>query len=77
MLGRLEMDVDECIAAYSELAAAVFSENLSRFPVNIEDEVKPRFNSVRLESAIKKVVTQSGASETDLFNDRTERGCRT
>ncbi|KAF7164517.1 hypothetical protein CNMCM6106_001035 [Aspergillus hiratsukae] len=55
MLGRLEMDVDECIAAYTDLAADVFGEKLSRFPVNIKGGVKPRFDSARLESAIKKV----------------------
>jgi hypothetical protein len=77
MLGRLEMDVDECIAAYSDLAAAVFGEKLNRIPVNIKGEVKPRFDSARLESATKKMVTQSGASEIDLLNDGTERGCRT
>jgi hypothetical protein len=77
MLGRLEMDVDECITAYSDLAAAVFSEKLSRFPVNIKGNVKPRFDLTKLESAIRKAVTQSGASETHLLNDGTERGCRT
>jgi hypothetical protein len=76
MLGRLEMDVDECIAAYSDLAAAVFGEKLSHIPVNMKGQVKPRFDSARLESAIKKVVTRSGASVTDLLNDGTERGCR-
>jgi hypothetical protein len=77
MLGRLEMSVDECIAAYSDLAAAVFGEKLHRIPVNIRGGVQPRFDSARLESAIRKAITQSGASETDLFNDGTERGCRT
>lgn len=77
MLGRLEMSVDECITAYSDLAAAVFGERLSRIPVNIKGEVRPRFDSARLESAITKMVTQSGASEIDLLNDGTERGCRT
>jgi hypothetical protein len=41
MLGRLEMDVDKCIAAYTDLAADVFGDNLSRFPVNIKGGVKP------------------------------------
>ncbi|KAF4215069.1 hypothetical protein CNMCM8980_008758 [Aspergillus fumigatiaffinis] len=77
MLGRLEMDVDECIAAYTDLAADVFGDKLSRFPVNIKGGVKPRFDSDKLESAIKKVITQKGVSDTDLLNDGTERGCRT
>ncbi|KAH7060960.1 hypothetical protein BKA63DRAFT_528100 [Paraphoma chrysanthemicola] len=77
MLGRLEMSVDECIDAYSELAAAVFGEKLHRLPATIRGAVQPRFDSARLESAIRKVVAQGGASETALFNDGTERGCRT
>ncbi|OBT93612.2 hypothetical protein VE01_08085 [Pseudogymnoascus verrucosus] len=77
MLGRLEMDVDECITAYSNLAAAIFSEKISQVPVNIKGKIKPRFDSAKLESAIRKAVAQSGVSETDLFNDGTERGCRT
>ncbi|KFY66945.1 hypothetical protein V496_01838, partial [Pseudogymnoascus sp. VKM F-4515 (FW-2607)] len=77
MLGRLEMDVDECIAAYTDLAAAVFGEKISQVPVNIKGKIKPRFDSAKLESAIRKVVAQSGASETDVLNDGTERGCRT
>ena len=77
MLGRLEMDVDQCITAYSDLAAAVFGEKLSRIPVDIKGKVKPRFDSAKLESAIKKVLAQSGGSEIDLLNDGTERRCRT
>jgi hypothetical protein len=77
MLGRLEMSVDECITEYSDLAAAVFGEKLSRIPFNRKGKVKPRYVSARLESAVNKVLTQSGASETDLLADGTERGCRT
>jgi hypothetical protein len=77
MLGRLEMDVDECITAYSELAEAVFGEKLSSVPFNMKGKVKARFDSAKLEKAIRKVVVDSGASEIDLFNDETERGCRT
>ena len=77
MLGRLEMDADECIAAYSELAAAVFGQKSSRVPFNIKGKIQERFDSAKLESAIRKVIGQSGVSETDLLNDGIERGCRT
>ena len=77
MLGRLEMDVDECIAAYSKLAAAVFSQKSSRIPFNIKGKIQERFNSAKLESAIREAMGQSGVSETDLLNDGIERGCRT
>jgi hypothetical protein len=77
MLGRLEMDVDGCIMAYSELTAAVFGEKLSRMPFNITGKGQARFDSAKLESAIQRVIRQSGVSETDLLNDGAERGCHT
>ncbi len=76
MLGRLEMDVDECISAYSELMKTVFDEKSSRLPFGWRGKIKARFDSLRLESAIKKVITSRGLSEADLFNDGTARGCR-
>lgn len=76
MLGRLEMDVDDCITAYSELAEAVFGEKLSSFPFSKTGKAKARFDSAKLEKAVRKVV-QSSTSENDFFNDGTERGCRT
>lgn len=76
MLGRLEMNVDQCIIAYTELAEAVFGEKLSSVPFNIRFNVDARFDSAKLEKAIQKVI-QSSAAETDLFNDGSERGCRT
>ena len=77
MLGRLEMDVDECITAYSDLAEAVFEAKPSSIPFNMKGKVKARFDSAKLENAIRKVVVDSSASETDVFNDGTERGCKT
>jgi hypothetical protein len=71
------MDVDQCIAAYSNLAEAVFGKKLSFIPIHISGKLKSRFDSAILESAIRKVVTQSGASDRDLLNDRAQRGCRT
>jgi hypothetical protein len=77
MLGRLEMDIDQCILAYSDLAEAVFGQRKSRLPFNIKGKVKAQFDSSKLEKAIRKTIQDSGISETELFNDRTERGCRT
>ena len=77
MLGRLEMDVDDCITAYCDLASEVFGEKLSAFPTTLKGKVKARFDSTKLESAVQKVIRQSGIPETSLFSDGTERGCRT
>ena len=76
MLGRLEMNVDQCILAYSELAASVFHEKKSRLPFNIKGKVKAQFDSTKLEQAIRKTIKDSGKSEMELLNDETERGCR-
>ncbi|OQE92658.1 hypothetical protein PENNAL_c0007G04566 [Penicillium nalgiovense] len=57
MLGRLEMDVDRCIDVYSDLAAAVFGEKLRSIPINFKGDIKGRFDSAKLESAIRKNVS--------------------
>lgn len=77
MLGRLEMDADECIQEYTELAAGVFGEKPSRIPFNIKGKLKSRFDSAKLEIAIQKAIRKRGVSETDLLNDGIHRGCRT
>jgi hypothetical protein len=77
MLGRLEMDVDECITAYTELMKTVFEKKSSRFPASWTGKIKSRFDAAKLKIAIGKVVTSRGAKETDLFDDSVERGCRT
>ncbi|KAF2466110.1 uncharacterized protein BDR25DRAFT_269263 [Lindgomyces ingoldianus] len=76
MLGRLEMDADECITAYTELMKTVFETKRSWFPASWTGNIKSRFDTARLESAIKEVITSHGAKETDLFNDGVKRGCR-
>lgn len=77
MLGRLEMDVDECIEAYTKLAEAVFSQKKSRLPFGLKGKVKAQFDSSKLEKAIRETIKGSGISDTALFNDGNERGCRT
>lgn len=76
MLGRLAMDVDECISAYVELMKTVFEAKSSSFPISFFGQTKARFDSSKLKAAIVKVITRHGACETDLFNDGKERGCK-
>jgi tetratricopeptide (TPR) repeat protein/predicted acylesterase/phospholipase RssA len=77
MLGRLEMSVDDCISAYTDLAAAVFGEKISRFPFGRNLQVKSRFDSAKLKTAIEKVVTGSGSSADDMFVCKTRSKCKT
>lgn len=41
MLGRLEMDVDDCIEAYRDLMKSIFSEKLAAFPSTGHVKSKP------------------------------------
>jgi hypothetical protein len=76
MLGRLEMDVDECIAAYNDLMKKVFSEKLNKVPVSVKGDIKPQFDSAALESAIKGLTFSRNIPETALLNDGVIRECR-
>lgn len=60
MLGRLEMDVDECIVAYKALMEAVFEKKQSFLPVGLGGMIKPQFSSKELEKAVKSVIESRG-----------------
>jgi len=77
MLGHLEMDVSECITAYTELMETVFEKQSHWLPMSWTGNIKGQFHTAKLERAIRKVVTICGAKETDLFDDGVKRGCRT
>ncbi|OAP63488.1 hypothetical protein AYL99_02715 [Fonsecaea erecta] len=71
MLGRLEMDVDECIKEYKAMMKKVFKNKRSAFFVSITGNVKARFSSKTLETAIKEVLKSKGFKEDDLLLDET------
>jgi hypothetical protein len=77
MLGRLEMDVDTCISAYSNLMKGVFEKKSSWLRVSWTGKMKPQFDSAKLKSAVEDVVLSNGVSPGDCFNDSKARGCRT
>ncbi len=76
MLGRLEMDVDECISAYTHIMKDVFEEKAHQFPVQWRGRVQARFDSKKLQGAIESVIRQEGHSPTDRFNRGGPPGCR-
>lgn len=76
MLGRLEMNVDEYISAYSKLMESVFGEKSSWLPIGLTGRTKAQFDSTRLKNAIEGVITRQGTSTTDLFDDGRPRGCK-
>lgn len=76
MLGRLEMDIDECIAAYVKMMGNIFEKPSRRRLFNIFGKTEPRFDAGKLEDAINQVISGCQASPTDFFNNNAERGCR-
>lgn len=76
MLGRLEMSVDDCIKAYSELMKTVFKDKASFMPVTVSGKIKPRFDSSKLKKAIEDVLVQRKIGEKELLNNKAPRGCR-
>jgi hypothetical protein len=76
MLGRLGMDVDECIMAYVRLMKMIFDKPSKRGVSSIFGKIKPQFDANKLEGAISEVINNRGAKPTDLFNDQADRGCR-
>ncbi|RYP36266.1 hypothetical protein DL767_003419 [Monosporascus sp. MG133] len=69
MLGRLEMSVADCIAAYSKMMDGVFKKKQHR--VDIRGQVQARFDTAQLERCIKSIVRQYGlgANENLLMRD--------
>jgi hypothetical protein len=79
MLGRLEMDVDDCIEAYTELIKTIFSKRESRTGQGLRSSLEAKFSSRRLQEGIESVLKKQGVSPDEAFNDgRTgiSRGCR-
>ena len=74
MLGRLEMDVQPCIDAYSELSRRIFSKK--GLPVDWRGHVNGRYKASELEDAIKMIVKGSGSPEDAPLNDGKGRSCR-
>lgn len=78
MLGRLKMDVDECIASYNDLIRVVFGEksrtHQSKF--NLRGQTQARFDSIMLESAVEKTIRDRGLSPTDTMLEDDESSCK-
>ena len=74
MLGRLRMDIQPCIDAYSELSRHVFDKK--GLPVDWRGRIKGKFKASELESAIKEIVRASGLPDSAVLDDGEDRGCR-
>ncbi|KAF5588637.1 calcium-independent phospholipase A2-gamma [Fusarium pseudoanthophilum] len=78
MLGRLQMDVDECISAYNELIKVVFNEKarVHQSKFSLLGQTQARFDSGGLKAAIEKTLKDRGLSPTDSMVDSREPDCK-
>ena len=76
MLGRLKMDIGECIAAYTSMFENIFGERKHKYPVNVLGNVQGRFHSKKLRKSITEIVESKGLRATDLLNNEREGSCR-
>lgn len=67
MLGRLEMDVDDCIEAYTSMFETIFKKK--GLPVNMLGKIKGRFDSTILEECIRTILKRRGLSDAEPLND--------
>ncbi|GFF59112.1 acyl transferase/acyl hydrolase/lysophospholipase [Aspergillus udagawae] len=74
MLGRLKMDVDDCIKAYQSLSAQVFSKKHSL--INWGGAIQGRFDTQELENCIKNIVKNQGMPEDVLMRDTGDSPCK-
>ncbi len=70
MLGQLQMDVDDSITMYNKLWHAAHHPE----PHQLQEEA--RYNSARLQVAIRKVMEAHGRSDTEAFAVAADHGCR-
>ena len=69
MLGRLEMDVDECIAAYNKISAEMFAKLRRRSHIYFSANIASRFDTAKLNVAILKIMHGHGLPPDALLND--------
>jgi hypothetical protein len=74
MLGRLEMDVGECIDTYTNMFKTIFGKK--GLPVNMLGKIKGRFDSIVLEECIRGILEERGLSEAEPLSNGKDRGCK-
>ncbi|KAH8726747.1 acyl transferase/acyl hydrolase/lysophospholipase [Phaeosphaeriaceae sp. PMI808] len=74
MLGRLRMSVADCIDAYLSLSDCVFRKIGHR--ITIKGKIQGRFDSKKLEQAIREVIKKQGLHEDTLLQDAPNAPCK-
>jgi hypothetical protein len=72
LLGRLKLDVDECISAYVSLVESGYQKKSTEATTLIGHQ-----NFEELQAAVENALSINGSSAKEAFNDGEVRSCRT
>lgn len=74
MLGRLKMNVNDCINAYTSLSNKVFEKKSHR--VTIKGKIQGRFDAAELERAVEQILKDHGFGQDTLLKDSPDASCK-
>jgi calcium-independent phospholipase A2-gamma len=76
MLGRLEMNIDDCIEAFTGMMDAIFQQK-HKLPFKLfSGQVQPRFDSEILEKCIKVVIKKAGFDSEAKLRETKDSRCK-
>ena len=77
MLGRLKMDIRECIDAYIQLSESVFQPKRSLNDIIRRWKGRGKFNSEKLTKAIREITEKAGQNaDAKLLEDDFDPKCK-
>lgn len=76
MLGRLQMDIESCIAAYRQLSDVVFRKVAHRISIKGMGVTQGRFDAHALENAIKEIISLAKLDPNVRLMEQTTPGCK-
>ncbi|KAF4986471.1 hypothetical protein FDECE_15940 [Fusarium decemcellulare] len=77
-LGRLEMDVKECISAYVDIMVAIFDTSPRQFRASLPGTIQTLSNPSpkKLKEVVENIIIKKKLSPSDRFNEGMSWGCR-
>jgi len=75
MLGRLGMDVNECIKAYKAISPKIFTKVHHR--INFKGRVQGRFDHTAIEAGVKELLKRGGLEEDARLQHSGPHMCKT
>ncbi|KAG8525642.1 uncharacterized protein KY384_000402 [Bacidia gigantensis] len=76
MLGRLKMNVEDCLKVYEDLMGTIFGTKAHYLPISASANVHARYDPKRVKQAIEEVLRKHGLPEDCPLHDELDQRCR-